>query len=516
MTASREMISAQAASAEKLPTYPDMPSTVAAVDLGSNSFHLIVARVENAQLMIIDRLREMVRLGGGLDENKRLTPEAQTRALDCLQRFGQRLRALPPGSVRIVGTNTLRQVRDSDEFLRAAEAALGHPVEVIAGREEARLIYLGVAHGLAGHEVRMVVDIGGGSTELIIGEGFDPQRMESLHMGCVSMSQRFFPDGKVSAQAMDDAVIAGRLEIRPVKSMFGRDQWQVAIGSSGTIKAIRNIVQAAGWSDEGISRSSLKKLRKALISAGHVNKVQLEGLSDERRPVLAGGVAVLSAVFKALDIERMRVSDEALREGLLYELLGYIRHDDVRERTVDNLSTRYGIEEQQARRVEITAASLLAQVAREWGLTAPEHAELLTWAARLHEIGLAVSHSSFHKHGAYVVANSDLSGFSRQQQRVLAALIRGHRRRFPSDVFEALPERLRSDAWRLCILLRLAVLLHRGRSPLGKPMLYLDVKEDWLRASFPKNWLKKHPLTRIELEQEARYLKNAGYNLEFG
>ena len=493
----------------------EKPDIVAAVDLGSNSFHLIVARVENGQLQIIDRLRDMVRLGAGLDENKHLTPEAQSRALDCLHRFGQRLRALPHGAVRIVGTNTLRQVRDSDDFLRQAEAALGHPVEIIAGREEARLIYLGVAHGLAGHEVRMVVDIGGGSTELIIGEGFEPHRMESLHMGCVSMSQRFFADGRITAQAMEDAVIAGRLEMRPVRALFGRDQWQIAIGSSGTIKAIRNIVQAAGWSDEGISRASLKKLRKALISAGQVDKVELEGLSEERRPVLAGGVAVLSAVFKALDVDLMRVSDEALREGLLYELLGYIRHEDVRERTVDSLSMRYGVDEQQARRVEITAASLLAQVARDWGLTAPEHAELLTWAAQLHEIGLAVSHSSFHKHGAYLVANSDLSGFSRQQQRVLAALIRGHRRRFPREVFDALPERLRRDAGRLCILLRLAVLLHRGRSALGKPMLYLDVREDWLKASFPKQWLKKHPLTRIELEQEARYLKSAGYVFEF-
>jgi exopolyphosphatase/guanosine-5'-triphosphate,3'-diphosphate pyrophosphatase len=334
-------------------------------------------------------------------------------------------------------------------------------------------------------------------------------------MGCVGMSRQYFPDGRITDKAMKDAVIAGRLEVRPVRALFSKDQWQVAVGSSGTVKAIRNIVQASGWSDEGITPGSLKKLRRSLVNAGHVDKLQLEGLADERRAVLPGGVAVLSAVFKALEINLMRVSDEALREGLLYELLGYIRHEDVRERTVDGLSKRYGVDEQQSKRVEISAAALLSQVARNWGLTAPEKAELLSWAARLHEVGLAVSHSSFHKHGAYLVANSDLSGFSRQQQRALAALIRGHRRRFPVEVFEALPERVRQHCERLCILLRLAVLLHRGRSPMGKPMLYLDVKENRLQASFPGDWLKKHPLTWAELEQEARYLKNAGYELRF-
>ena len=491
------------------------PQTVAAVDLGSNSFHMIVARIENGQLQIIDRLKEMVQLGAGLGDDKQLGKDAETRALDCLERFGQRLRSLPRGTVRAVGTNTLRQVRDGGAFLRQAELALGHPVEVISGREEARLVYLGVAHGLAGSEVRLVVDIGGGSTELIIGEGFHAQRMESLHMGCVSLSRRFFPDGVVTENAMKDAVIAGRLEVRPVKSMFSNGQWQVAIGSSGTIKAIRNIAQVFGWCDDGITRRSLKKLRRALVSAGDVSKLQIEGLTDERRAVLPGGVAVLSAVFKGLDIDRMQVSDEALREGLLYELLGYIRHEDVRDLTVDSLSKRYGVDDQQARRVELSAMRLLGQASRDWNIDEVEHSELLAWAARLHEIGLAVAHSSFHKHGAYLVANSDLSGFSRQQQLVLAALIRGHRRRFPVEVFATLPERMREPAEKLCILLRLAVLLHRGRSSLGRAAVNLAVDGSNLSARFPGGWLAKHPLTQEELAQEAGFLKAAGYVLEF-
>jgi exopolyphosphatase / guanosine-5'-triphosphate,3'-diphosphate pyrophosphatase len=501
---------------ELQPASTEYPQTMAAVDLGSNSFHMIVARVDSGQLQVIDRIKENVRLGEGLDKNKRLDPKVETRALECLEVFGQRLRPLPQGAVRAVGTNTLRQVRDSKNFLRAAEKALGHAVEIISGREEARLIYLGVAHGLAGADSRLVVDIGGGSTELIIGQNFEPMSMESLHMGCVSMSQRFFKDGKITEDSMKEAVIAGRLEIRPVRAQFNADQWSIAIGSSGTIKAIRNIVQRAGWSEEGITRSSLKKLRRALVAAGHVDKLELDGLSEQRRPVLAGGVAVLSAVFKSLDLETMRVSDESLREGLIYEMLGYIRHEDVRERTVESLMQRYAIDTQQAKRVEIGAIALLSQVAREWELTAPEFSELLSWAASLHEIGLAVSHSSFHKHGAYLLTHSDLSGFSRQQQRVLAALVRGHRRHFPESDFEALPERLITPAIRLCILLRLSVLLHRGRSPHGKPMLYLDVDNTTIRATFPdKISLKKHPLTLIELEEEAKKLEQIGYTLVF-
>ncbi|MFM1892036.1 MAG: hypothetical protein RLZ44_1113 [Pseudomonadota bacterium] len=491
-----------------------VPQTVAAVDLGSNSFHMIVARLDNGQLKVVDRLREAVRLGAGLDAHKGLTPEAQQRALDCLSRFGQRLRGLPQGAVRAVGTNTLRQVRDGGQFLRAAQAALGHPIEVIAGREEARLIYLGVAHGLAaGHEQRLVVDIGGGSTELILGQGMKPRRRESLFMGCVSVSQKFFPDGRVTQQAMDAAITACRLELRPVRTAFEAGNWELAVGSSGTIKAIRKLVQAAGWSERGISRAALKKLRKALIAAGDVAKLDLEGLSDERRPVLAGGLAVLSAVFKSLDIEQLRVSDLALREGLLYEMLGIIQHHDTRDRTVVALARRFWLDEAQGRRVVATALALLEQVAEGWALQDPEHVHLLEWSGRLHEIGLVISHNSFHKHGAYILANADMPGFTRQQQVILAALVRGHRRKFPTAEFELLGNGVRLEAKRLCVLLRLAVLLHRGRSGSRKPQIRLSVQDEQVTAQFPPGWLQEHPLTQAELQAEASYLDGAGIRL---
>ncbi len=495
---------------------PDFPRTIAAADLGSNSFHLIVAQIENGQLQIIDRIKEMVRLGAGLTKKKQLTDESRERALECLSRFGQRLRDLPRDAVRAVGTNTLRQVRDGGAFLRQAEAALGHPIEIIAGREEARLVYLGVAHGLAaGDEKRLVVDIGGGSTELIIGQGMAPRERESLFMGCVSFSQRFFPDGKVTRQAMDAALIAGRLEIRPVQTFYNSDHWELAVGSSGTIRSIRDVVQAQGWSDKGITRKSLKKLRKALVEAGHVDKVQLPALSDNRRPVFAGGLAVLSAVFKALDIQEMRVSDLALREGLLYELLGNIQHHDSRDRTVETLVQRYGLDQAQGERVAATALDLLQQVREHWNLEEPENGQLLQWAARLHELGLAISHSGYHKHGAYILANADLAGFSRQSQGLLSRLVQAHRRKFPRPLFEELGRETRQTTERLAILLRLAVLLHRGRSAQGKPSIGILAEGENIVLSFPRGWLESHPLTEAELEREANHLEAGGYFLSY-
>ncbi|WP_457674861.1 exopolyphosphatase [Thiolapillus sp.] len=499
---------------------PDSPSvlprTIAAVDLGSNSFHLIVAQIENGQLQVIDRLKEMVRLGAGLDNRKQLTPEARERALDCLSRFGQRLRDLPHDAVRAVGTNTLRQLRDGGKFLRQAEKALQHPIEIVAGHEEARLVYLGVAHGLAGDEERrLVVDIGGGSTELIIGSGMETLNRESLFMGCVSFSQRFFPDGRITAQMMDAAIIAGRLETRPVQTLYDSRHWELAVGSSGTIRSIRDVVQAQGWSDRGISKKSLKKLRKALIEAGHADSLRLEGLSDNRRPVFAGGVAVLSAVFRSLDIDQMRVSDLALREGLLYELLGSIQHHDVRERTVDTLVQRYSLDTEQGQRVADTTGRLLEQVRKSWKLNNREMELLLNWSARLHEIGMAISHDGYHRHGAYILANADLSGFSRQSQNMLAVLVGSHRRKFRKSPFDELGKDVQEPCRRMAILLRLAVLLHRGRSPGRKPEPGIMAEKNNIILSFPENWLEQHPLTRAELQREAKYLDAAGYFLSY-
>lgn len=489
---------------------------LAAVDLGSNSFHMIVAKPMDGHLHVMDRMREMVRLAAGLDEQNRLGEEARERALECLRRFGQRLREMPRGTVRAVGTNTLRKARDAENFLEEAEDALGHPIEVISGLEEARLIYLGVAHGLPETEgARLVIDIGGGSTELIIGRDFEPLEMESLYMGCISATRRHFGEGGLE-RGFDRAVLAARMELEPVAVTFRELGWSAAVGASGTVRAVASVAQANGWCEEGITREAMEAVRRAIAEAGsHKGLRKLKGLKAERVPVFAGGAAVLYALFQDLGIERMVVSDWALREGLLYDQLGRIRHEDVRERTIAAVTGRHRLDQKQGRRVEETVLLLLEQAAEPWGLEDDESRNLVAWGARLHEVGMAIAHAQHHKHGAYVVANADMPGFSRQEQRRLACLIRGHRRKFPQSTIRELPEEERQSIRRLCALLRLAVLLHRSRTDAGLPDLCLRVKEDVLELQLEDGWLADHPLTRADLAQEAELLKAGGFSLRF-
>jgi exopolyphosphatase/guanosine-5'-triphosphate,3'-diphosphate pyrophosphatase len=490
--------------------------TFAALDLGSNSFHLLIARSDGGTLKVMDRYKEMVRLGEGLTAERILHPEVAERAIACLERIGQRLREIKPANVRIVGTNTLRQLHPESDFLPRAEAALGHPIEVIAGREEARLVYLGVAHGLAiGDQKRLVIDIGGGSTEVIVGHRFTPRLRESLHMGCVSMSQRFFRDGVITLERMDQAELAAAIQIRPVRELFRRSGWETATGSSGTVKAIAGVLKEEGWSDEGICATGLTQLREALIAAGQIDELRLKGLSERRRPVFVGGVAVLRALFQNLAIDRLRVSDQALREGVIYELIGRIQHEDVRERTVATLCRRFDVDTEQAQRVARTALGLHEQIGTDWKLDRPEYRLMLGWAAQLHEIGLAVSHSQYQKHGAYLLRNADLSGFTRQEQTVLAVLVQAHRRKVPADAFVALPPSRQDCARRLCVLLRLAVLIHRGRSASTKPYPRLSAENQRLSLCFPEGWLADHPLTHLELVEEADRLRQVRIELEF-
>ncbi len=486
---------------------------IAAVDLGSNSFHMIIARLEGEKVSVVDRLREQVQLGAGLDRYKRLTPETCERALACLGRFGQRLRDQPPGSVRAVGTNTLRMARNSDAFLARAEQALGHPIEVIAGREEARLIYLGVAGSIADDRgQRLVIDIGGGSTEYIIGMRSEPFYRESLFMGCVSFAKQHFAKGRITKQALNKAELAARQELQTIETFYRQVGWSSAIGASGTILAIARVLQANGWGDGTITRAGLDSLRSALLSRGHVDKLDLEGLRRDRAPIFPSGVAILAASFDTLQIERMQVADGALREGLLYELLGRIRHDDVRGKSVDDLFERMHCDPVQATRVAATARTLFEQVAAGWGLDG-EDGQMLEWAARLHEIGLSVAHNQFHRHGAYLLTYADLAGFSRQEQQLLAALVRGHRRKFPGLEFRKLaPDRV-TAARRLALLLRLAALLNRSRSSQPLPAIQLTEAGDVVQLRFPDGWLDGHPLTRADLDGERRYLKRAGFTL---
>ncbi len=494
-----------------------MPNTIAAIDLGSNSFHMIVAQMENGHLQIVDRLREMVQLAAGLDEKNKLSEAAQGCALECLARFGQRLRHMPSSRVRIVGTNTLRAARNGQAFLRQAETVLGHSVEVVSGMEEARLIYLGVAHSIADVEgQRLVVDIGGGSTELIIGKKFEPLFLESLGMGCVSMTLKHFSNSYLREADLHAAELAVSLKLEPIALAFREMGWQSVVGASGTIKAIHEVVTTEGWSLDGITLDSLRELRHALLVEGKVaNIAKRWQLHPARAFVFTGGFTILLELCETLAISHLQVSDGALREGLLYDLIGRIRHEDVRHRTVASLTRRYSIDNAQAERVSVTAHDLLTQIEAGWGLIDEEYAYMLDWAARLHEIGLAIAHNQYHKHGAYVIQHADLAGFSRSEQTILATLIRAHRRKFPSKFFAALSPDIAELVKRLSIVLRIAVVLHRSRSRQPLPTLAASAIGPCLKLAFPSEWLTVHPLTMADLAQEADYLRKAGIDLQY-
>jgi exopolyphosphatase/guanosine-5'-triphosphate,3'-diphosphate pyrophosphatase len=501
---------------ESTPAAVDPAGVMAAVDLGSNSFHMVVARADYGQPSIVDRLREMVRLASGLNEHGYLDNPSQERALACLRRFGQRLRDMRAHQVRVVGTNTLRRARNGDAFLAAAEEALGHPVEVISGIEEARLIYLGVSHytDTAEGGLNFVVDIGGGSTELIIGEGYEPKHLESLSIGCVGLSQEHFDGGRLSEKRFARARLAVRLELQPVAAAFRRLGWSRAIGSSGTVRAAGDVAAELGRVESGVSLEALEGVIAALIDARRVDDLDLPGLGPERAPVFAGGVAICAEVMSMLKIKHMEISSGALREGLLYDMLGRLHDQDARERSIQAMQRRYHVDTDQAARVEATAAALLAQVERDWKLADRRYRQLLVWAARLHEVGLDIAHSRYHHHGGYLLANADMPGFVRLEQQLLAALVTFHRRKLEDPFLAEVPAAWRAALFKLIALLRLAVLLNRGRSADELPPLVVTAGNDLLDVRFPEGWLDRNPLTAADLEQERAWLHTRGFELK--
>ena len=495
-----------------------MPQPVAAIDLGSNSFHLVAAEVrDDGALQIVDRLKDPVRLAAGLDAQRMLDGASQERALACLRRFGQRLAEVPRGAVRAVGTNTLRQARNRERFLVRAQEALGHPIEIVSGREEARLIYLGVGRDLEQDGPRLVVDIGGGSTELAVGTGAEPQMVDSLYMGCVSWTMRFFPDGRIHADRMDAAVNAARMELSALKRRYRGAEWDVVLGSSGTIKAVDNLLRENNLGPDGITAEGLARLRTRLIKAGRIRELYLQGLSDTRREVLAGGLAVLIAVVESLRIEQMAASQSALREGLLVDLMGRMSDADTRELTVAALQRRYGVDVDQAGRVAKTARLAASAVSTGWSLD-ERHVRLVSWAAQLHEVGTAIAFAGHHKHGAYILEHADMPGFTRRDQRALSLLVRGHRGKFhPQDLAQL--SQLEDDGGRaiirLALLLRVAACLHRTRSPRPRPRLQATIKDDLLHLVFPDGYLGEHPLTVMDLDATTNAFRKAGLELEF-
>ena len=484
-------------------------NTLGAVDLGSNSFHLAIGRVDGEQIYPLDSLKETVRLGAGLTGDKQLDEDVQERALVALKRFGERLGGMPRGAVRAVGTNTLRVAKNAPQFVRKAEAALGFPIEVISGREEARLIYVGVVHSLplAEHN-RLVVDIGGGSTEVIVGYKLRPKTMESLYMGCVSYSARYFPGGRIEKKAMKHAELAAREQVQAIAARFEKVGWREAVGSSGTARSLAEVMQKNGLAERGITAEGLEWLREKLIDAGDLRKVAIDGLREDRVPVVAGGAAIMSAVFAELDLEEMTVAEGALRDGVLWDLLGRVHHRDIRDVTVDQFAHRYHVDAAQALRVRELAQRLLRDIAPDAGEWA---AMFLAWAANLHEIGMSIAQGAYHKHSAYILAFADMPGFSRQEQGYLSNLVLAQRGKL-SKMRQAFADDPRLTNLAFC--LRLAVIFNRSRRTLRLPKLEAARKSKGFRLALDAKWLADQTLVAHALDGEREQWESVGLSFE--
>lgn len=487
----------------------------AAVDLGSNSFHLVVARIHESRIQVLDRLRERIRLSAGLDEEGRMSDEAVGRALECLRRFRQRLAELPAARVRAVATDAFRRTLQPADFRRQAERALGRPIEVVAGSEEARLVYLGVRHDLGSLGERMlVVDVGGGSTEIVVGSGREPEAGESLSLGSVRWSEQFFEGGAISPKRMKNARLAALHELEPVTGLFRRaapERWVASSGTALTLAAL-----TGGEAGAGLTRPSLDALTARVLRWRRLEQVDLPGLEEARRPNFLGGLAILGAVVEALRIPRLETSNGALREGVLVDLVGRLHHrGDPRLRAVEELARRCETDTAQAARVRASAALLFEAARRAWKLDEEEHLPLLGWAALLHEVGHFIGHNGYHRHGRYLIENADLPGFSRTEASELGWLVWKHRRALPAEHLAEAPGSRREILLRLALLLRLAARLHRARGAAPPPRLALEAERRGLRLRLPRRWLEEHPLTAFDLEEEARDWKGLGFSLRF-
>jgi len=483
---------------------------LAAVDLGSNSFRLVIGRIESSdvgeQIRPIDQIKETVRLAAGLGEGGRLSPAAQDRALAALQRFGERLRAFSPDAVRAVATNTFRVATDARAFLERSQTALGFPIEVIAGREEARLIYLGAAHTLpADGRVRLVVDIGGGSTECIVGADYASTLLESVPLGCVSLTQEHFAEGKVDRASLEHAQLMCRNALEPLSARYRATGWQLAIGTSGTAKSLWQIAQT-DFDQPALTREALARIEAALLKAGHTDRVQFDGLKADRRPVLAGGLAMMSALFEEFDIESLDYCDGALREGVLYDLLGRSSGADMRSITVARMASRYGLDDAHGQALSALAIDLYRQACRSPQDDLNRDARLLSWAAQLSEIGLSISHIDHHKHGSYILGHCDMPGFSEHEQAVIAEIVLGQ----TGGLTKMRSRMNHEDDWLRVLCMRLAVILNRRRDRHLPPRLRLRLKGSGARLELPEDWVQAHPLTHQSMQQEAAEWSRAG------
>ncbi len=482
----------------------------AVLDLGSNSFHLLIGRLEAGRIIMLDRRKEMVRLAQGLSEDGMLDEQVIQRALASLEVYAQQLRNIDRANLRVVATNTLRAAGNAREFLERAEQIIAAPIDVISGQEEGRLIFLGVVKGHASHaQRRLVIDIGGGSTEFIVGRR-KAKRIESVFMGCVSMSEKFFADGRITRSRYERSLMLARAEIQHLAQDYGAPRWDEAVGTSGTIRNTQALIERLVPGEHLITREALDAVVAQLLRCRKVATLESIGLSHERAPVFPGGLAILHAAFIELGIQRMHVSDYALKEGVLYELADRGEHEDTRRQTIEYLSRQFAIDRRQAARVERVALSLLPQVLPYLRTEREFAQQLLAAAAQLHELGLTISHSGYHRHGAYLLEHADMPGFSRSEQKMLSFLVLNHRRKL--RVPEPNGYGFEPD-WTLVLILRLACLFNRMRVDQRLPALRLvPVRKGW-DIEVPAAWLRRHPLIAEDLRAESAFLSAIGSSL---
>jgi len=483
------------------------PQEFAAIDLGSNSFHMVISRVVDGAMQVLGRLKQRVHLADGLDASNRLSEEAMERGLTCLALFAERLQGFSPSNVTIVGTHTLRQAVNAETFLQRAAEVIPYPIEVISGHEEARLIFMGVEHTQPEKGRKLVIDIGGGSTELVIGEDFEPQLVESRRMGCVSFAQLYFPNGEISRENFRRARLAAAQKLETLAWQYRLHGWQYALGASGTIKAACEVLQAMDEKEKLITPERLDKLYDEVIKHKSFAALSLPGLSEERKGVFVPGLAILCGVFDALAIRELRLSDGALREGVLYEMEGRFRHQDIRSRTAQSLANHYAIDSDQARRVLDTTEQLYLQ----WRdqnpkLANPQLAALLKWAAMLHEVGLTINHSGLQRHSAYILQNTNMPGFNQDQQMLLAALVRFHRKAVKLDELPRVTLFKKKQFVPLIFLLRLGTLLNNQRQATTRPdTLVLKCDDGHWTLIFPAGYFSQNTLVQLDLEREQGY-----------
>lgn len=493
------------------------PQEIAAIDLGSNSFHMVIARIVNGALQVLTRLKKRVHLADGLSETNELSEEAMERGLACLALFAERLQGFNEANVCIVGTHSLRVATNVEEFLKRAKKIIPYPIEIISGQEEARLIFMGVEHTQPEKGRKLVIDIGGGSTELVIGEKFEPLLIDSQRMGCVSFARNYFPNEVITPENFSRAYLAAFLKLEHSATQFKKLKWDVAMGASGTIKAAHNVIIEMGELDGVITRERLEKIKQLALRYKTFSAVEIPGLSSERKYVFVPGLAILCAVFDSLNIQELRLSDGALREGVLYEMEGRFRHQDIRQRTALSLAEHYNIDREQAKRVLKTMEELYHQWAQQNPkLVNPQLESILIWAVMLHEVGLNINQSGLHRHSAYILQNTNLPGFNQEQQLLLATLVRNHRRAIKYDDIPKFHLYKRKQFFPLIQILRLSILLNNQRQSTTTPSsLRLKTDDGHWTLYLPANYLTQNALMQLDLEKESAYWEDVpGWELK--